>query len=435
MEFEKTICEAGLEGFSDVLRTCWSLSRKVPPGKTSRMLSRGFIEKSCGELFLHEEAVKPAVRAGEIIGQTPALSALFRHGNYCLFGLKEYSSSNLIRQWPPARCLEKFLGENAGMFYLLLLISGVEIMKSVHKEHAVPRRIIQDTLSDINCRLETYRTEHGSFGLSPGQLTWLVLHIRGEIYRLGRLQFQLALSKFRLRAFRNVSAHEVIAVSESGVDYLENGQLPGSSYSGERGRIWTSRMDISSGRVTGNPVLPTGRALEKKISLPVEEWVQVLAPEDPVLAIHIPRGGPMDFQLCGESFRAAMEFFPSHFPAWDFEAFTCSSWLLDSRLEKLLPPESNIVRFQKEGYLFPGISDPDALLAAVFGAVPEDISKAPRDTFLRRAAADSILEGKNLYPGAGGFFLLKKDFNWGGMVYRNNKVFMEKLISSPAAGI
>ncbi len=429
MEFEKAISEAGLAEFSDVLRTGWNFSCRVPPEKISRVLSRSFIEKACRDLFLYEEVIKPAVRAGEIIRKTPALSGIFRHGSYCLFDLKEYRSGNRFGQWPPAAALEKFLGKNSGMFYLLLLISGIEAMKSVHREHSVPQRIIKDTLSDINNRLDIYKNEHGCFGLSPAYLTWLVIHLRGEIYRLGRLQFQLCRSKFRLRAFRNISTNKVIAVSESGAEYLEDGQLPASDYPGDRGRVWTGGLEVSAEGVRANPVLPTGRALNQKIFLPADEWVQVFGPEDPVLAIHIPRGGSMDFHLCGESFRTAIEFFSTHFPGWTFEAFTCGSWLLDSRLEKLLPPESNMVRFQKEGYLFPGLSNPDALLNAVFGAVPGDISKAPRDTSLRRAVADSILEGKNLYPGAGGFFLLKTDLKWGSMAYRTDYDFIDELIS------
>jgi hypothetical protein len=148
----------------------------------------------------------------------------------------------------------------------------------------------------------------------------------------------------------------------------------------------------------------------------------VLADEDPVLHIHIPGGEPMSHSLCGESIRSAIDFFPRHFPERPFTAFCCSSWILDTGLESLLPPTSNLVRFQREVYLVPtGIRD-DSVLRNVFGGMPDDLEKAPRDTALQRAILEVLQSGRSLPTGGGGCFLLPEDFDWGKQVYRRQRL-------------
>ena len=86
---------------------------------------------------------------------------------------------------------------------------------------------------------------------------------------------------------------------------------------------------------------------------------------EPTIGMHIPAIGAMKPEACEESLRRAREFFPKYFPEVDFRFFTCHSWLLDSKLEELLPYESNILSFQR---LFDRISEDDsyALLRYIF---------------------------------------------------------------------
>ena len=128
----------------------------------------------------------------------------------------------------------------------------------------------------------------------------------------------------------------------------------------------------------------------------------------------------MDYDACGVAFERALEFFPRHFPDYEFNAFMCGSWLLNTALQDLAKPTSNMVRFQREVYLFPiGLPD-DSLPSALFGGLrremPEDLSEAPVETSLQRRYLDAVNAGE-YDPGAGGCFLLPEDVNWGAQVY------------------
>ena len=151
------------------------------------------------------------------------------------------------------------------------------------------------------------------------------------------------------------------------------------------------------------------------------EWEQVTAGQ-PALWIHIPALGPLAHDLCGESLRAALGFFARHFPEWRFDGFCCHSWLLDAELEQFLPPSSNMMRFQREFYLFPVAMEADSLLDNIFDEVPEDMKRAPRRTSLQRAVSDHLLAGGSLRPSGGGCFLLREDFDWGAQVYRSQSL-------------
>ncbi len=76
-----------------------------------------------------------------------------------------------------------------------------------------------------------------------------------------------------------------------------------------------------------------------------------------VLEIHIPEGEKLDCDGCLKSIDAAKVFFAKHFPEFEYKYFTCHSWLLDSTLKKMLPEQSNILRFQK---LFEVVSEDDS---------------------------------------------------------------------------
>ena len=124
----------------------------------------------------------------------------------------------------------------------------------------------------------------------------------------------------------------------------------------------------------------------------------------------------MAYDACGESLRQAMEFFPTHFPDRPFIGFDCISWILDAQFEQLLPPTSNLVRFQQELYLFPIRGVHDTAVGHVFGRQGDEARDLPRQTTMQRAFAGHIQRGGRFRGGGG--FLLAEDFDWGAQVYR-----------------
>lgn len=68
---------------------------------------------------------------------------------------------------------------------------------------------------------------------------------------------------------------------------------------------------------------------------------------DNVIEIHIPKDGPLDILECEKSIESAKEFFEKYFPEFEYNYFTCHSWLLDESLGDILDENSNIIKFQK----------------------------------------------------------------------------------------
>ena len=112
------------------------------------------------------------------------------------------------------------------------------------------------------------------------------------------------------------------------------------------------------------------------------------------LRLHIPRSGPLTPEACDASFRLARAFFPRHFPSEPYAAVACGSWLLDPTLAEYLPPESNIVRFQRRFELVPGGKDAgEDILRFVFGTLTTPLDRLPTRTALQRAVVTHLRAG------------------------------------------
>lgn len=120
-------------------------------------------------------------------------------------------------------------------------------------------------------------------------------------------------------------------------------------------------------------------------------------PRGGLVAIHVPEeGGPLAPGAVDASLARARELFP------DAAEARCTSWLLDPQLREYLPPESNIVRFQRrfEATGDTGLEDA-RVLEFVFHTLDPDLERLPRDTTLRRAIVDHLRSGGHWYAVAG----------------------------------
>ncbi|WP_329397904.1 acyltransferase domain-containing protein [Streptomyces melanogenes] len=225
------------------------------------------------------------------------------------------------------------------LFPVLVLLATLPHTRAYHDECAVPADIARRTLADLGRHLAVHRRRYGNAGLVDPR--WLWPHFRGELYQLGRLQFQRA----RL---------------------------------GER---------------TGEAVRAAG--------LP-------LGPGDACLSIHIPDfRGPLTPRACDASLALARDFFALHYPEETYRVAVCHSWLLDAQLEKHLPEESNIVRFQRRFSTSYRETEADDRLPVffVFGDPDLPVEALLQRTAVERAVAGHLLAGEHWYRGHGWFEL------------------------------
>lgn len=115
--------------------------------------------------------------------------------------------------------------------------------------------------------------------------------------------------------------------------------------------------------------------------------------EKGTVQVHIPAVGKLSEELCLASIDQARGFFAQYFPEYEYDRFTCHSWLLDETLKKYLPPESNILHF---GDLFTRIAseDADSLLRYIFrwDATREMLPTLPASSSLAVRIKKAVLE-------------------------------------------
>ncbi|MGW0907805.1 acyltransferase domain-containing protein [Streptomyces sp. NPDC002853] len=90
-------------------------------------------------------------------------------------------------QYPP---LPAELGALGALFHVFVLVATVPHVRAYHQGRGIPDDISRRTLADLGRHMAVHRRARGGPGLlHPG---WNALHFRGELYQLGRLQFQRA---------------------------------------------------------------------------------------------------------------------------------------------------------------------------------------------------------------------------------------------------
>ncbi len=229
---------------------------------------------------------------------------------------------------PASLTLDQYdLSSRDGKRNLLAFLWFCEQANREAAARGIPESVMTDTFGDIVIWTENHTERTG--GLYLGELKWLVLHLRLQLFRLGRLQFCMN------RAFRDIPE---IGVREG----------------------------------------------------------------DPLLEMHIPRGGKLTADACESSIAQAKEFFPRYFPDFAYRGITCLSWLLDDTLRDYLPETSNIIRFGDRFTKVYSI-EKNALIKYVFrpGTTAENLAGAACTSGFARRIRDAVLAGVQFHETLG----------------------------------
>lgn len=396
----------------DLWRTTWPQSaRSFSPGLF--FLKGNWVREACRTLRFDDGVTDAlAAAAGATAGHLP-LERLLWH---CRWLICDSGYDPRVGDWPE---MPDALGPAGLLFFGLLTLSGFPHMQKIHAARGIPLQDTIESLASLQVWILDFQRLQGVWRFP--RMGWLQHHVRGHLFKLGRLEYLPGSYNHPFRWHRQASTGKVVALAEDGCLLRPDGQFASADGEEVREGLWKSRLVETVESVTGSVVSPLGRVLPETVTLDTAQWHEVLRKGDPVMTVHIPAGSPMGYQECGDSFHYAVEFYAKHFPDLAYRAFTCTSWLLDLQFELLDPPPTNIAACLREWYLHPyeGASDRQTWerIFDLFGGSKPDWESAPRDTSLRRAVIDFELAGGHLR--GGGAVLFAEDLDWGRQVYRS----------------
>ena len=123
-----------------------------------------------------------------------------------------------------------------------------------------------------------------------------------------------------------------------------------------------------------------------------------------IISLHIPTDVRLEPLLLRQSWERAMPLLARGFPEWAEAPAYCHSWLLSPTLEDLLPPESNIRRFQQSFTITPLAVPCTGVIQWVFKNPNLPPERYPEDTSLQRKLKAFLLNG-GVFTDAKGWLL------------------------------
>ena len=293
---------------------------------------------------------------------------------------------------PAVNHADRAFGADAGVLHALLVLDSMRLVGERQAARGVPANIAQAIRDRFGGAWLREGMRQGNIGLTYWNPEWVRISASGDLVRLGRLEFLPLAWKQPFRVYTHASSGEVVVLALPGQRFTDEGLLVGDT-------TWDAMFEETDDAIIGTPVSPHGIALPRLVRLPKAEWNLALTNGDAVLDMHVPGEGALSIPVLRDAMAEAVPFFERFYPDHHFVAYVCDSWLFSPQLADLLGPASNIVRWQREGYMVPSHNDQSDFLAFTFGSNSIDLLTAPRDTRLRRAVIDHLAAGKTLCCG------------------------------------
>lgn len=357
------------------------------------------LTSDAAEVFgLPDDALPLLQSMFKVVSEDSRLRVLAEFWHYMIYHLPEGMERNSNVWGLP----DHLLGHSTRLFSLAAMVSGCEHAAENFRKTELSSEIALASLGYIGRYAMDIKEKRGVWGLES--IGWLSNYVRGKVFRLGRLSFKAGESPLPFRIMENILTGDVVILCEPTFKYRGDGITDGTEGIFDPD-AWSPVLTLDGDLVKGNPVVEGPCVADRNVtSLSKSEWREVLAPNDPIVEVHVAAGSPLDYEECVESFRRAVEFFPTFYSETEFKGFTCSSWLLDPGLPQILSPESNIVKFQRFFHTVPVLTSGAQAYDAIFGSADVDLTRVVPKTRLQKAILSYVSAGNPLRP-ASGFIL------------------------------
>lgn len=125
-----------------------------------------------------------------------------------------------------------------------------------------------------------------------------------------------------------------------------------------------------------------------------------------LISVHIPSDANLHIDKVIASIRESFVFFEKYYPDYINAPYRCRSWLLSSDLLKLLPSESNIIKFRSLFEIVDEVYGQTGFIRWIYKAEYDNYEELPEDTTLQRNLKQHLLNGGSVSVATG---FLKKD--------------------------
>lgn len=135
------------------------------------------------DLGVAHEDINDLVRMGRRVTDDPELLRFLEHSvEELIRGMGEIRG---VFELPE---LDWASGALQRFFPLYVFVAALPAVRAHHRERGIPPQVARRTLADVGRNIAVHRRCYGTGGILRPR--WLSLHFHGELYQLGRLQFQ-----------------------------------------------------------------------------------------------------------------------------------------------------------------------------------------------------------------------------------------------------
>lgn len=261
----------------------------------------------------------------------------------------------------------------ARTWFLALALAQIPAAEARHAERGIDPAITRATMADVAVWVRHFAKQIGAHGITIEILDWAQRYLRGELLRIGSLQFDLMPFASPVRVHRHRATRALAATD-----------LEGRS------------IDLRTGEVTSSKI-------------DVEGWELALAPGTPTLDMHVPADSFLSLRRIGKSIHEAVHLFARLSPDVEPAGISGEAWILDPQVRDLLPRNAGIHALQAACGLYPSKLPEEKTIRRLFGpdVVRVDLASLPREgmTSLQLAVVDLLASPSATLKARGGFIL------------------------------
>ena len=293
--------------------------------------------------------------------------------------------------------LEEKDGLEHGMLFAVIFLARCSVFGEALEREGIPAKYSHHAIWHYKNLFQRNFNYYGYFGFCGMYRKGMIQYILPKTFTFGRLSFEMNTFNGPYVVYRHRLSRELLPVANPDLRYLSNGKQAPKDTEGCFITDFTEGENIEGYTFNNDGTLDFNR-----ISLYAEDYERVLFKGEPVISVHIPGNEKLTKESVGESFIQAKKFFAKYYKDVHFKAFVCSSWLLDTDLNKFLKPESNIIHFQKNFTIVLSFVNTFALYWNIFG-IEKFVSYGelvPQNGFQQKIL-DYVKSGGYLYSGNG----------------------------------